>query len=1216
MMSEEIKDSTTTTIKCCQINLQKSVIPSIAVNKSQDPILFVTEPNARKQGILNLGTPDKKVFSGKPWPRAGLRIHKSLHPWLIPSFTDRDICTVAIKISNNITYVCSAYLDINLDPRNQLLIDVIHHCSRKSIPLVIGMDSNSHSGLWGCSETNQRGAALEELFSYSDLTVMNMGEEPTFRSNRAESIIDVTVVNEYALQNLEFKSWRVDPKPSHSDHRYIKFELGKLMPRIEYKRNWKKVQWHIFRTLNMNNSYPHITDVCANRDGCANLDDRANLDECAEQLQTILTNNLNQVAPRKKVNTTKSNRWWNDDIAAIWSEVEYLAPWARNSEGGMNAYRSLKNTLSREIRKAKRKTWKKFCTETNSPKELSKLIEALKPKPPGGVSLFSQGGDVLEPADTLAELMNTHFPESTEVDDDREMEAVFINSKVTSGPLERYVTPDKVKKALMSFGPHKAAGPDDFKPILLQQLDDSAYQYISKLYQKVLRTGYTPKTWRQMKVIFMPKAGKESYGKAKSYRPITLSNFLLKGLERLVQWYISDVIITKPLYAQHAYTAGRSCDTALSFVVDKIEKSITRGEYCLAVSLDCSGAFDNIKFDSAKRAMKRKNIPAEAVEWYDNLLRNRCVASELQGESNMRIPTRGSPQGGVLSPLIWNLIMDTLLSDFDRQPVQVCGYADDIFLLVCGKDLPTLRNLMQSALNKVSSWGERNGLNFNPQKTQMVWFTKARRNKPRFQKYKLTVNGQTLDQQDELTYLGVTLRYDLSWRKHLLDKVGKGKKLLNLAKAAVGREWGLDPQRALWTYTAFVRPMITHGSIVWASRMTSSQKKALDSVQRLALLNITHSMRSTPTRGMEVTLGLEPLHIHAMRLAAQCGIRIRDDCTESWDGIGNNSKITGHAKQLDTLVAKTCPRMYPIDHMTRRRDWITNEVVEQPEITLFTDGSKLDGEAGMGWAICRDDSVLAEERCYLGRRASVFQAEVIAIHRALQWVQENCPEPTSVKIRSDSQAAISAIFAVETASKIVHDCREVLKKSKENHRIGIEWIKGHANHTGNELADMLAKEGSMLRTQHCDPVTPIPMCDIKMDIKLLCHRKWQEEWDGEKACRQTKLFFPRVGEKITKLTSVHSKRNLNLLVQAGTGHALVAHHLGQWQEMQDQCKMCLEDYETTEHLFFECPAMQSARRDALQYGTTEKRIISFFNCKVMRDLFTERSNQCQTNVEI
>ena len=59
-----------------------------------------------------------------------------------------------------------------------------------------------------------------------------------------------------------------------------------------------------------------------------------------------------------------------------------------------------------------------------------------------------------------------------------------------------------------------------------------------------------------------------------------------------MQWFIKDTYIQKTLYAQHSYSAGLSCETALLNAVNFIEKHTYQGQHVLAVSLDCSGAFD------------------------------------------------------------------------------------------------------------------------------------------------------------------------------------------------------------------------------------------------------------------------------------------------------------------------------------------------------------------------------------------------------------------------------------------------------------------------------------------------------------------------------------------------------------------------------------------------------------------------------------------------
>ena len=144
----------------------------------------------------------------------------------------------------------------------------------------------------------------------------------------------------------------------------------------------------------------------------------------------------------------------------------------------------------------------------------------------------------LFPKETLGSLRDTHFHESTSVDEDQEVGAVHVKfyNKKTNKFVE-YIDAQEVCFALPSFGPMKAAGPHGLKPLTLQRLTDKLLAYLTNLFRICANAGNAPKVWRVMKVVILPKAGKKDYGLAKSYRQITLSNFLLKGLERFIQWY-------------------------------------------------------------------------------------------------------------------------------------------------------------------------------------------------------------------------------------------------------------------------------------------------------------------------------------------------------------------------------------------------------------------------------------------------------------------------------------------------------------------------------------------------------------------------------------------------------------------------------------------------------------------------------------------------------
>ncbi|MVN24506.1 hypothetical protein GO639_04905 [Staphylococcus aureus] len=53
---------------------------------------------------------------------------------------------------------------------------------------------------------------------------------------------------------------------------------------------------------------------------------------------------------------------------------------------------------------------------------------------------------------------------------------------------------------------------------------------------------------------------------------------------------------------------------------------------------------------------------------------------QLQGEAIRFRVNIGCPQGGVLSPLLWSLLMNSLLDALDRRRVELQAYADDLII--------------------------------------------------------------------------------------------------------------------------------------------------------------------------------------------------------------------------------------------------------------------------------------------------------------------------------------------------------------------------------------------------------------------------------------------------------------------------------------------------------------------------------------------------------
>jgi hypothetical protein len=54
---------------------------------------------------------------------------------------------------------------------------------------------------------------------------------------------------------------------------------------------------------------------------------------------------------------------------------------------------------------------------------------------------------------------------------------------------------------------------------------------------------YIPLYWRWSRVIFIPKPGKDLYANPQSFRPTTLSSFLVKALDRLIGWELETMTL-------------------------------------------------------------------------------------------------------------------------------------------------------------------------------------------------------------------------------------------------------------------------------------------------------------------------------------------------------------------------------------------------------------------------------------------------------------------------------------------------------------------------------------------------------------------------------------------------------------------------------------------------------------------------------------------------
>jgi hypothetical protein len=168
-------------------------------------------------------------------------------------------------------------------------------------------------------------------------------------------------------------------------------------------------------------------------------------------------------------------------------------------------------------------------------------------------------------------------------------------------------------------------------------------------------------------------------------------------MERLVDRYLRDeALAIVPLHSnQHAYQAGKSVETALHQLIVRVEKAVDQQEIALGAFLDIEGAFNNTCYDTMCDALVRHGSKHTIVRWIRATLESRVAVATLN-ENSMRVAiSRGCPQGGVLSPLLWCLVVNDLITRLSGGGVFIQGYVDDICLLAVGKFPNMVSGLMQ-----------------------------------------------------------------------------------------------------------------------------------------------------------------------------------------------------------------------------------------------------------------------------------------------------------------------------------------------------------------------------------------------------------------------------------------------------------------------------------------------------------------------------------------
>ena len=225
---------------------------------------------------------------------------------------------------------------------------------------------------------------------------------------------------------------------------------------------------------------------------------------------------------------------------------------------------------------------------------------------------------------------------------------------------------------------------------------EQSAQRLPPLQRRLQAGSYEPKPAQR---VWIPKLG------SKELRPLGVPPVENRVVEMALRNVLEPIFEHTFAADSYGFRPGRGAKDALRRVDELLKTG--RG---WVVDADLKGYFDSIPQDKLMTAVGEQVADGAVLELIQRFLKQGVLESG-KGWS----PTdKGTPQGGVLSPLLANIYLNPLDHVMARKGWEMIRYADD-FIILCKS-----QEQAQQALQEVGQWVEQAGLILHPTKTRIV----------------------------------------------------------------------------------------------------------------------------------------------------------------------------------------------------------------------------------------------------------------------------------------------------------------------------------------------------------------------------------------------------------------------------------------------------------------------------------------------------------------
>lgn len=1088
---------------------------------------------------------------------------------------------------------------------------------RRPTSLILSGDFNRHHPVWGSNNIQPRfvedASELINFFHDHSLQGCLPRGIATFWSMShpgRSSTIDQTVTDRPDLLlkcHLYHDNYGSDHRATYSEWSLQAQHTATAKPRKAYDRaDWANIGKEVLELIGEQREI-HSTEA---------------LDTTVENLTKITASAINKYTPDLRP-SPYAKRWFTADLKHQQNGVNRLRRrWQEScAETGRDDPRSMalfedmrqaRRAWTRTIEKAKMSHWKQFLDEAGEGK-LWRAATYMKPRESWSCipTLHVGDRDVTGNQEKAQAFMDTFFPSMAPA---REEQLTGPPTEIRWQPISQL----EIYRSLKAAKPSTAPGEDGLPMLIWKRLWKYVGNIITRIFTASIELGYHPQRWRSAQIIVLRKPGKPDYSQPGAYRPISLLNTLGKLLEAVIARRLS-------FYAEHygllpdtqfGGRPGRTTEQALLVLANAIDKAWYKQKVVTLVAFDLKGAFNGVNQISLDARLQSKGIPLVARRWITSFMSGRQASIRFDDYQTTVAPldNAGLAQGSPLSPILFAFFNCDLVD----QPVDSQGgasaFIDDYFRWRVGWSAEeNLAKIQSEDIPRIEAWARRTGSCFAAEKTELIHITRKRKEQ---RQGELVMHGNTIKPSIAAKLLGVIFDHELRWKPHVQQTIKRATKV----NIALGGLRHLRPEQMRQLYEACVAPVIEYASTVWHDPLRDkTHLRHLRTVQRTALIRVLSAFRTVATATLDVEAHVQPIHLRLRHRAQNTVTRLHTLPQKHpiWNTLlraqrrRNNLGTYARFPLAEALKTMNLERLREIEMIdpTPLPPWRPEvfskieiepdreAVIEKAEATrstsdvvIYSDASGRQGHLGAAAAAIDEMQQTTDKvQIQVGSmdRWSVHAAELIGILYAIniinlvavrRWTTSHS-RVRSATIFSDSMSALQAIQnpGNKSGQQIIHAILQAAKNTKTHGTaIRLQWIPGHCEIPGNDVADQLAKEAAIPGKTH--PFSPL-MSRERAHIRQGIQAQWEKEWKESKTGSHLRRIDNTLPAKYTRgLYGSLPRNRAYLLTQLRTGHCWLSTYAKTFRFRDNDLCVCGER-ESVSHVLLDCPELRALRRE-------------------------------------